>query len=72
VSVTYLLGFGFGRTVKDGAIALAECAVAGSYPVNIALHTDHCHIEKVDSFLRPLLAYSRDRVARGERAAVAS
>ena len=63
--------FASGATVKDGvlgAIALAEFAhkVAERYPVKIALHTDHCHPEKVDGFLRPLLAYSKDRVARGE------
>jgi fructose-bisphosphate aldolase class II len=63
--------FASGTTVKDGAlgaIALAEFAhrVGDSYPVNVALHTDHCHPEKVEPFLKPLLAYSRERVARGE------
>src|SRR5919201_5853189 len=62
--------FASGTSVKDaalGAIALAEYAhvVAERYPVAIALHTDHCHPEKVASFLRPLLDYSRERVARG-------
>ncbi|MGD0165923.1 MAG: class II fructose-bisphosphate aldolase [Gaiellaceae bacterium] len=63
--------FASGATVKDGvmgAIALAEFAhtVAEKCPVNIALHTDHCHPEKVDTFLRPLLAASRERVAAGK------
>src|SRR5450756_1026980 len=63
--------FASGATVKDGvlgAIALAEFAhiVAERCPVNIALHTDHCHPEKVDTFLRPLLAASRERVAAGK------
>jgi fructose-bisphosphate aldolase class II len=63
--------FGSGATVKDGplgAIALAEFAhiVAEKCPVNIALHTDHCHPEKVDTFLKPLLAYSRERIAAGK------
>jgi fructose-bisphosphate aldolase class II len=63
--------FASGTQVKDaalGAIALAEYAhaVAERYAVNIALHTDHCHPDKVDSFLRPLLERSRARVARGD------
>ena len=60
-----------GLDVKDmvtGAVALAEFAhvVAKKYPVNIALHTDHCPKDKLDSYVRPLLAISRDRVDRGE------
>ena len=60
-----------GTKVKDmvtGAVALAEFAhvVAAKYPVNIALHTDHCPKEKLDGFVRPLLAISAERVARGE------
>jgi fructose-bisphosphate aldolase class II len=63
--------FASGATVKDGplgAIALAEFAhiAAEKCPVNIALHTDHCHPEKVDTFLKPLLAYSRERIAAGK------
>jgi fructose-bisphosphate aldolase, class II len=60
-----------GPTVKDkvtGAAALAAYAheVARNYPVNIALHTDHCPKDKLDSFVRPLLALSAERVQRGE------
>jgi fructose-bisphosphate aldolase class II len=60
-----------GSTVKDmvsGSVALASFAyeVAKKYPVNIALHTDHCPKDKLDGFVRPLLAISKDRVARGE------
>jgi fructose-bisphosphate aldolase, class II len=60
-----------GPTVKDmvtGALALAAYAreVARKYPVNIALHTDHCPKDKLDKFVRPLLAISKERVARGE------
>jgi fructose-bisphosphate aldolase class II len=40
--------------------------VAKKYDVNIALHTDHCPKDKLDGFVRPLLAISSDRVARGE------
>jgi fructose-bisphosphate aldolase class II len=59
-----------GPTVKDmvtGAVALAAFAheVAEKYPVNIALHTDHCPKDKLDKFVRPLLAISKERVARG-------
>src|SRR3978361_417716 len=59
-----------GPTVKNmvtGAVALAEYAteVAKNYPVNIALHTDHCPKNKLDGYVRPLLAISLDRVANG-------
>jgi fructose-bisphosphate aldolase class II len=60
-----------GQSVKDmvtGSVALAAFAheVAKKYSVNIALHTDHCPKNKLDSFVRPLLAISKERVARGE------
>ncbi len=60
-----------GPTVKDmvtGSVAFAAYAaeVAKSYPVNIALHTDHCPKDKLDGFVRPLVALSAERVARGE------
>ncbi len=50
-----------------GASALAEFAhvVADRYPVNIALHTDHCQPDKVDSYIRPLIEMSRRRKAEG-------
>ena len=59
-----------GPTVKDmvtGALALAAYAheVARSYDVNIALHTDHCPKEKLDGYVRPLLAASSERVQAG-------
>lgn len=51
-----------------GARALADYArlVAERYPVLVALHTDHCPPERLDGFVRPLLAESRARRARGE------
>jgi fructose-bisphosphate aldolase, class II len=60
-----------GAAVKDmvtGAVALAEYAhvVAPKYPVNVALHTDHCPKDKLDTYVRPLLDISLARVARGE------
>ncbi|WP_380173153.1 class II fructose-bisphosphate aldolase [Kineococcus sp. DHX-1] len=59
-----------GTTVKDmvlGSQALAEYAhhVAKAYDVNIALHTDHCPKDKLDGFVRPLLAISAERVKGG-------
>jgi fructose-bisphosphate aldolase class II len=62
--------FGSGLNVKDmvtGAVALAEFAhvVADKYPVNVALHTDHCQKEKLDTYVRPLLAISQERVDAG-------
>jgi len=60
-----------GQKVKDmvvGAVALAEYAqiVAAKYPVNIALHTDHCPKDKLDGYVRPLLAISQARVDKGQ------
>jgi fructose-bisphosphate aldolase, class II len=60
-----------GQHVKDmvtGAVALAEFAhvVAVKYPVHVALHTDHCPKDKLDAYMRPLIALSQERVARGE------
>ena len=59
-----------GPTIKNmvtGAVALAEYAheVAKNYPVNIALHTDHCSKDKLDGYVRPLLAISTERVKAG-------
>ncbi|MCW4601962.1 class II fructose-bisphosphate aldolase [Janibacter hoylei] len=55
-----------GPTIKDmvtGSLALAAYAqeVAKNYDVNIALHTDHCPKDKLDGFVRPLLAASKER-----------
>ena len=60
-----------GQRVKDmptGAAALAEFAhvAAEKYPMRVALHTDHCQPEKVDSYIRPLLALSSQRVDGGQ------
>ncbi|TNH30479.1 class II fructose-bisphosphate aldolase [Micromonospora orduensis] len=61
-----------GPSIKDmvtGAVAFAAYAheVAKKYPVNIALHTDHCPKDKLDKFVRPLMAISQERVKRGEQ-----
>jgi fructose-bisphosphate aldolase class II len=60
-----------GAKVADmvvGASALAEYAhvVAARYPINIALHTDHCPKNNLDKYVRPLLKLSQERVARGQ------
>src|SRR5215217_113603 len=59
-----------GATIKNmvtGAAALAEYAreVAKNYPINVALHTDHCSKDKLDGYVRPLLALSAERVKSG-------
>ena len=58
-------------SVKDmvtGAVALAEFTyvVAKNYPVNVALHTDHCPPQHLDSYIKPLLDISTERVANGQ------
>jgi fructose-bisphosphate aldolase class II len=63
--------FASGATVKDmvtGAVALAAFAreVAKNYPVDVALHTDHCPPNKLDGYMRPLIKLSQERVAAGE------
>ena len=62
--------FASGTAVKDmvtGAVGLAEFAhvVAAKYPIHVALHTDHCPKDKLDGYVRPLLAVSKERVAAG-------
>ncbi len=59
-----------GPTIKHmvtGAVALAEFAhvVAKNYPINVVLHTDHCQKEKLDTYVKPLIAISQERVDRG-------
>ncbi|MPQ98733.1 class II fructose-bisphosphate aldolase [Modestobacter sp. I12A-02628] len=63
--------FASGLGIKDmvtGAAAMAEFAhvVAARYPVQIALHTDHCPKDKLDSYVRPLIALSQERVDAGK------
>src|ERR1700752_1645823 len=63
--------FGSGLGVKDmvtGAVALAKFAhvVAEKYPVTVALHTDPCPKDKLDTYVRPLLKISQQRVGKGK------
>jgi len=59
-----------GPSVKQratGAIAFAKFAteVAKSYPVTVALHTDHCPKDALAGFVEPLIAYSQEEVKAG-------
>ena len=63
--------FASGMMVNDmalGAISIANHVhlVADRYDINVALHTDHCQPGKVDTFIKPLLAASKERVAAGK------
>lgn len=60
-----------GAGVKDmvvGSLAFAAFAreVAKTYPINVALHTDHCPRDKLDGFVLPLLAASEAAVKRSQ------
>ncbi len=59
-------GIGLGSMSK-GAIALAiyTHTMAAHYDINVALHTDHCHPEYVESFLLPLIEETKRRRATG-------
>jgi fructose-bisphosphate aldolase class II len=61
------LGGQYNKDMVTGARALAEFAhiVAEKYPVTVALHTDHCPKDKLDAYVRPLIAISQERVAKG-------
>ena len=60
------------KEMVTGAVALAEFAhvIAAKYPITVALHTDHCPKDKLDTYVRPLLAISAERVAKGAEPAV--
>lgn len=63
--------FASGSAVKDmalGAISLAEHIhrVAARYPIYVALHTDHCQADKLDTFVLPLVAETERRRAAGQ------
>lgn len=56
------------KSMMVGAKGLAEFAavVADQYPVNVAMHTDHCPPDRVDGYIRPLLEESRRRKSEGK------
>jgi len=63
--------FASGASVKDmalGAISIAEHVhrAAARYPIYVALHTDHCQPDKLDTFVLPLVAETERRRAAGQ------
>ncbi|MGO1345952.1 MAG: class II fructose-bisphosphate aldolase, partial [Bifidobacterium psychraerophilum] len=70
----YLSGQAVGERVT-GSLALAAFAreVAKRYPkITVALHTDHCAVQYLDGWVRPLLVYEADQVAHGQEPAFQS
>src|SRR5262245_29858853 len=62
--------FASGGGVKEmvlGAISIAEHVhrVAERYPIHVALHTDHCPADKLESFVVPLVDETERRRAAG-------
>ena len=62
--------FASGTALKDmplGAISIAEHVhrAAARYPIYVALHTDHCKADKLDTFVLPLVAETERRRAAG-------
>ena len=60
-----------GQMVKNSALGAVSLAnhihlVAEKYNVLVALHTDHCRPEKLESFLYPLLKETEKRRAEGK------
>ncbi len=61
-----------GHVVNDrvaGSIAFARFAheIIKHYPnITVALHTDHCAVQYLDEWVRPLLQYEADQVTHGE------
>ncbi len=63
--------FASGAAVKDmalGAISIAEHVhrAAARYPIYVALHTDHCQADKLDTFVIPLVEETERRRATGQ------
>ena len=63
--------FASGTSVKDmalGAISIAEHVhrAAARYPIYVALHTDHCQADKLDTFVMPLVEETERRRAAGK------
>jgi fructose-bisphosphate aldolase class II len=59
-----------GHTMKaraTGALAMARFVheVAKSYPITVAVHTDHCPKDALDNFVYPLIAASEEEVKAG-------
>ncbi len=63
--------FASGAAVKNmalGAISIAEHVhrAAERYPIYVALHTDHCQADKLDTFVIPLVEETERRRAAGK------
>jgi len=63
--------FASGAAVKNmalGAISIAEHVhrVAARYSIYVALHTDHCQADKLDTFVLPLVEETERRRATGQ------
>src|SRR3982751_6787207 len=63
--------FASGTAVKDmalGAMSIAEHVhrAAARYPIFVALHTDHCQADKLDTFVMPLVEETERRRAAGQ------
>lgn len=59
-----------GSTIKDrvaGSLAMAAYAreIAKNYPVTVALHTDHCAKQNIDSWIRPLMELEAEEAKAG-------
>lgn len=62
--------FASGLSIEDmalGAVSIAEHVhrVAQRYDIYVALHTDHCQADKLDSFVIPLIEETEKRRAAG-------
>jgi fructose-bisphosphate aldolase class II len=62
--------FASGSSVKDMAVGAASIAehvhrVAERYDIYVALHTDHCQADKLDTFVIPLIEATEKRRAAG-------
>lgn len=62
-----------GPTIKNrvaGALGFVAFAreVAKNYDIKVALHTDHCNLEQLDSFVKPLISLSEEAVKNGGEA----
>src|SRR6188768_1183244 len=63
--------FASGSALKDmvlGAISIAEHVhrAAERYPIYVALHTDHCQADKLNTFVLPLVDETERRRAAGK------
>lgn len=63
--------FASGQFLKDLPLGAASLAghvhrVAARYPIYVALHTDHCQAEKLESYVLPLVAETERRRALGQ------